>query len=90
MKACVDVIVKKPIVPVEDHHQQFTIDAFMEELSQRQFHGASNSAIARNLLDKFWEKNTYDDLMMVNKFELELLTQVTVVPLFNDPHDLKH
>ena len=32
----------------------------------------------------------YNDLMMLNKFELELLTQVTVVLLLNNPHDLQN
>eukprot|EP00957_Ditylum_brightwellii_P101771 7756269-Ditylum_brightwellii.AAC.1 len=32
--------------------------------------------------------NLYDDLMMLNKFQLELLTNVTVVLLFHDPNDM--
>jgi hypothetical protein len=32
--------------------------------------------------------NLYDDLMMLNKFELELLTNMTVVPLFDDPNEM--
>eukprot|EP00957_Ditylum_brightwellii_P044005 3339663-Ditylum_brightwellii.AAC.1 len=32
--------------------------------------------------------NLYDDLMMLNKFELELLTSVTFVPLFTDPNEM--
>eukprot|EP00957_Ditylum_brightwellii_P002970 227520-Ditylum_brightwellii.AAC.1 len=56
MKACVNIMAKNPIVPVEDCHQQFSIDAVLEELRQRQFHSAFNSAIARNLLNEFWGK----------------------------------
>eukprot|EP00957_Ditylum_brightwellii_P166939 12707314-Ditylum_brightwellii.AAC.1 len=32
--------------------------------------------------------NLYDDLMMLNKFELELLINVTDVSLFHDPNDM--
>eukprot|EP00957_Ditylum_brightwellii_P039597 2995115-Ditylum_brightwellii.AAC.2 len=32
--------------------------------------------------------NLNDDLMMLNRFELELLTNVTVAPLFHDPNDM--
>eukprot|EP00957_Ditylum_brightwellii_P152199 11587258-Ditylum_brightwellii.AAC.1 len=117
MRACDNVIAKNPIVHVEKYQQQFSIDAFMEELAMMQFHCTPNSAIARKLLNVFWKKvaplkcihdghiciyqlldlyksylgkSVYDDLMMVNKFELELSTQVTVVMLFNDPHELEN
>ena len=38
----------------------------------------------------YLKMNLYDDLMMLNKFESELLAQVTVVLLFIDPHDLQN
>eukprot|EP00957_Ditylum_brightwellii_P044619 3382941-Ditylum_brightwellii.AAC.1 len=38
---------------------------------------------------RYLKINLYDDLMMLNKFESELLTQVTVVPLFHGPNDLE-
>eukprot|EP00957_Ditylum_brightwellii_P016321 1227199-Ditylum_brightwellii.AAC.1 len=41
-----------------------------------------------DLYKSYLRKNMYDDLMMVNKFELELLTQVPIVPVFDDPHEL--
>eukprot|EP00957_Ditylum_brightwellii_P177097 13491063-Ditylum_brightwellii.AAC.1 len=34
--------------------------------------------------------NLYDDLMMLNKFELKLLTNMTVVLLFTNPNDMEN
>eukprot|EP00957_Ditylum_brightwellii_P012886 973795-Ditylum_brightwellii.AAC.1 len=39
---------------------------------------------------RYLTMNLYDDLMMLNKFELELLTNVTVVLLFNGPNDMNN
>eukprot|EP00957_Ditylum_brightwellii_P109093 8322310-Ditylum_brightwellii.AAC.1 len=50
MKVCVDDMAKKPIVPVEYYLQQISIDAFMEELGQRQFHGATLCCRLQNIV----------------------------------------
>ena len=39
---------------------------------------------------RYLTMNLYDDLMMLNKFELELLTNMTVVLLFIDPNDMEN
>jgi hypothetical protein len=66
------------------------LDAFWEKAVTAQIMRDGHLTIYELLASykRYLTMNLYDDLMMLNKLELELLTNVTVVRLFTDPNEM--